>query len=585
MILKALADYYQRLFDDPNIEIAPPGFELKSIDYIVVIDNEGKFINFRDVRKGTGRRRNGRPTLVPKGVKRAANILPNLLWDTAPYSLGRALPDKNRDFEELSFRAVKQHAAFVEKIEQIFEGSDDCGIQALLTFLHAADFKPIFQHEIWTEIENSGGNISFSLSDDPQLICQRKKVVARLLETNQPQGKTQTCLVSGICDVPAKLHTAIKGVWGAQASGANVVSFNLDAFRSFGKKQGNNAPVGRQTEFGYTTALNYLLASGNQRMQVGDASTVFWAKEASSLESDLPAYLAPKKGEEAVSYGKIRVLLSAVKSGISPEEEELPFYVLGLAPNASRISIRFWYAGNVKEIKERVAEHFEDISIVSGSNDSEFLSLHQLLLSTVPIKESERSKKIPPNLGGEVVRAVLTGTSYPRTLFSNAVRRCKTEQKVTYARAAVIKGFLARNARITNSTQKEVTMALDKNYDNIGYVLGRLFAVLERIQEQAQGRGLNKTIRDTYFGAAGSSPIVTFKRLQDLAIHHLAKIRNSGKSTVWLEQLMQEVSGHIPPQGIPSILRLEDQGRFSIGYYHQRQDFFTKKENETKGEE
>ncbi len=128
-------------------------------------------------------------------------------------------------------------------------------------------------------------------------------------------------------------------------------------------------------------------------------------------------------------------------------------------------------------------------------------------------------------------------------------------------------------------------MALDKNYDNIGYVLGLLFAVLERIQEQAQGRGLNKTIRDTYFGAASSSPIVTFKRLQDLAIHHLAKIRNSGKSTVWLEQLMQEVSGHILPQGIPSILRLEDQGRFSIGYYHQRQDFFTKKENETKGEE
>jgi CRISPR-associated protein Csd1 len=149
MILKALADYYQRLFDDPNIEIAPPGFELKSIDYIVVIDNEGKFINFRDVRKGTGRRRNGRPTLVPKGVKRASNILSNLLWDTVPYSLGRALPDKNRDFEELSTRAVEQHAAFVEKIEQIFEGSDDCGIQALLTFLHAADLKSKTMEEIF----------------------------------------------------------------------------------------------------------------------------------------------------------------------------------------------------------------------------------------------------------------------------------------------------------------------------------------------------------------------------------------------------------------------------------------------------
>jgi len=585
MILKALADYYQRLVDDLDIEIAPPGFELKNIDYFVVINNEGKFINLRDARKETGSRRKGRPTLVPKSVKRASNILPNLLWDTAPYSLGRALPGKNKNIEKLSGRAVEQHAAFVEKIEQIFDGSSDGGIQALLTFLHAADFNAVFQHETWTEIEKAGGNISFSLSGDPQPICQREEVVKRLLEASQPQGNTQACSVRGISDVPAKLHTAIKGVWGAQSSGANIVSFNLDAFRSFGKKKGDNAPVGWQTEFEYTTALNYLLASENQRMQVGDASTVFWAKEACSLESDLPAYLAPKKGEGAVSYSKIRALFAAVKIGIPPDEADIPFYVFGLAPNAARIAVRFWYEGNVKEIKERIVEHFNDIAIVPSSNDPEFLSLHQLLLSIVPIKESERFKKIPPNLGGEVARAVLNGTSYPRTLFSNAVRRCKTEQRVTYARAAVIKGFLARNARILNSTKKEVTMALDKNYNNIGYVLGRLFAVLERIQEQAQGRDLNKTIRDTYFGAAGSSPIVTFKRLQDLAIHHLAKIRNSGKSTVWLEQLLQEVSGHIPPQGIPSILNLEDQGRFSIGYYHQRQDFFTKKGNETKGEE
>jgi CRISPR-associated protein Csd1 len=176
------------------------------------------------------------------------------------------------------------------------------------------------------------------------------------------------------------------------------------------------------------------------------------------------------------------------------------------------------------------------------------------------------------------MRAVLTGGEYPRTLLANAIRRCKAEQKIEHQRAAVIKGVLARHARLTRATTKEVGVSLDREYGNIGYVLGRLFAALERIQEQAQGRGLNKTIRDTYFGAAASSPLVTFKRLQDLAIHHLAKIRNGGKSTVWLERLLQEVMDLVPAQGIPSILGLEDQGRFAVGYYHQRQDFFTKKD-------
>lgn len=582
MILNALADYYQRLFDDPNCDIAPIGFEKKAIPFLIIIDAQGQFVNIRDTRTGEGKKKVARKFMVPQGEKKTTGIKPNLLWDNPQYVLGILRGESESDKQ----KANDAFEAFKKKIADTFgEEFCDIGIEAVKYFLTAKNFSALFEHDYWPDIQDAFPNVTFALEGETKLIAQRRRVVEYIVENFKPTGDLQACVVSGERDIPAELHTAIKGVWGAQSAGANIVSFNLGAFRSFGKKKGYNAPVGHRTEFAYTTVLNHLLASDNQRMQVGDASTVFWAKEASSLESDFPAYLAPKKGEEAVSYGKIRALLSAVKSGISPEEEELPFYVLGLAPNASRISIRFWYAGNVKEIKERVAEHFEDITIVRSPNDYEFLSLHQLLLSTVPINESERSKKIPPNLGGEVARAVLTGTSYPRTLFSNAVRRCKTEQRVTYARAAVIKGFLARNARITNSTQKEVTMSLDKNYDNIGYVLGRLFAVLERIQEQAQGRGLNKTIRDTYFGAASSSPIVTFKRLQDLAIHHLAKIRNSGKSTVWLEQLMQEVFGHIPPQGIPSMLILEDQGRFSIGYYHQRQDFFTKKENETKGEE
>ncbi len=579
MILKALADYYQRLLDDPDVDIAPFGFERKPIDFVIELDSKGKMANLLDVRTGESKKRKGKAFLVPKAVKRTAGIKPNLLWDTLPYTLGRATFDAKKNMEKLNARAIEQHQAFITEIKTVFADCDDPGIKALISFLDTKELlKEVFVHPLWSEMKACTGNFSFKLVEDIGLVCQRPEVRAEILVHAVPTGSTRACAVSGKNDVPAELHTAIKGVWGAQSSGANIVSFNLDAFRSFGKKQGYNAPIGQTTEFAYTTALNYLLASNKQRAQVGDASTVFWAKEPCDLENDFYDLIGqPHKGEEKVSYEKIRSLLAAVKTGIPPEEENIAFYVLGLAPNASRIAIRFWYEGNVKELKERIAQHFEDIEIVRAPHDPEYLSLFQLLLATAT---ESKADNISPNLGGEVARAVLSGTIYPRTMLSGAIRRGKAEQRVTFARASIIKGFLARHARITGKCDKEVSMALDKTYDNIGYVLGRLFAVLERIQEQAQGAGLNKTIRDTYFGAASSSPLVTFRRLQDLAIHHLAKIRNSGKSTVWLEKLLGEVENLIPPQGIPAILDLEDQGRFAVGYYHQRQDFFKTKDNQ-----
>ncbi|NOZ23497.1 MAG: type I-C CRISPR-associated protein Cas8c/Csd1 [Planctomycetes bacterium] len=583
MILQALADYYERLADDPSVEIAPPGFEQKAIDFLIVLDPEGNLVNLLDAREGTGRKRRGRPTLVPKAVKRTAGIAANLLWDTVPYVVGRALPEKGKNFEKQSARAVQKHEAFIQRIRNTFSECSDPGIQAVLLFLNRGDFSAVFAESVWQEIEENGGNLSFVLVGDSQLVCQRLAVVEAFLASNKPSGNLQVCAISGRHDVPAKLHAPIKGVWGAQSSGANIVSFNLDAFRSFGKTQGYNAPVGQQVEFAYTTALNYLLASERLRIQVGDASTVFWAKEPCDLEKDFYTLIGqPREGEEAVAYESIRSLLSAVKTGIPPEEADLPFYVLGLAPNASRISVRFWYDGNVKEIKERIAGHFRDIEIVRAPYDPEFLSLFRLLLSTA---RQHKADNIPPNVGGELARAILMGRPYPGTLFANAIRRCKAEQEVGFARAAIIKGFLARKARLSQSTNKEVSVALDKTYDNMGYVLGRLFAVLERIQEQAQGGHLNKTIRDTYFGAASSSPLVTFRRLHDLAIHHLAKMRNSGKNTVWMEKQLGGIEDLIPAMGIPAILNLEDQGRFAVGYYHQRQYFFSKKETENEGGE
>lgn len=585
MILKALADYYERLLNDPGQNVAPPGFEKKAIPFLIVLDRQGRFVTLFDTRTGEGKDKTARSFLVPQGVKKTVNIAANLLWDNPQYVLGfsKEGSKKERDLK----RARDALIAFIERIDGIFgQPSQVEAVWAVQRFLSQKDFDRVFAHEFWKEIAETNANLTFILESENKLIVQDDEVIKQIMDHTGPIGRAQVCAVSGVMDTPAILHTAIKGVWGSQTSGANIVSFNNESFCSFNKwkKQGLNAPISQRCEFGYTTALNIMLAKGSrQRMQVGDASTVFWARENHPFEKDFSCFLGePPKGEEP-DYGRIRALLSAVRTGVLPTEDHMPFYVLGLAPNAARIAIRFWYAGTVFDLKHKIALHFSDIEMVRAPHDREFLSLFQLLVSTAAEGKAEN---IAPNLGGEVARAVLNGTAYPRTLMAGALRRCKAEQKATLARVAAIKGFLARQSRLAGTNEKEVQMALDTTNENIGYVLGRLFAVLERIQENAHtGQRLNKTIRDTFFSAASSSPLVTFKRLQDLAVHHLAKIRNSGKSTIWLEMLMQEVMDKIPARGIPATIMLDDQGRFAVGYYHQRQDFFTKQDKKPKGGE
>lgn len=600
MILKALSDYYERMLNDPECDVAPPGFERKAIPFLIIIDNKGAFVNLRDTRTGEGKKRVAREFIVPQGEKKTSGIKANLFWDNPQYVLG-APKAGCQDGKDVT-RADESLTAFRDRINQEFgEYTSNEEVLALQRFLLSVFEEedavfPLFEHELWPEIWQTNANLTFMLEGMDRLIAQNNEVIKKFTTSTKGAVATQACVVTGTIDVAAKLHTSIKGVWGAQSSGANIVSFNLDAFRSFGKKQGLNAPVGQKTEFAYSTALNTLLAKGSrQRIQVGDASTVFWAKGVHPFEDDFSCFLGePREGGET-DYGNIRSLLTSVRTGVLPAEDEMPFYVLGLAPNASRIAVRFWYEGSVSDLKKKIAQHFEDIEIIRAPNDREFLSLKQVLLAT-----TRQSTKHPygeegdilPHLGGVVFRAIINGTTYPRMLLQKIVNRVKAEQglcdqkgkqlaNVTHARAALIKGYLVRDSRLKGITTKEVGMALDKTIENSGYVLGRLFAVLERIQEQAHA-GLNKTIRDTYFSAATSNPLVIFKRLQDLAIHHLAKIRNSGKSTVWLDKLMQEVMGKVPASGVPVTLTLEDQGRFAVGYYHQRQDFFNKNENETK---
>lgn len=576
MILQALAGYYKRMADEAGTGIATEGFEKKEIPFVIIVDRNGEFVGLQDTREGDGNKKNGRLVTVPKGIKKTSGIAANLLWGNTAYLLARPkLPKKNDTSAE---RAKEQQRCFIALIREMFpEPVQDEGIYAALAFLERGECKELLSHPAWKEIEESGCNLTFKLDTDPCLVCQRPAVVASVTAAAKPEDEAeerQICLVTGEEDIPARLHTSIKGVWGAQSSGANIVSFNHDAFRWFGKEQGLNAPVGKRAEFAYTTALNTLLAKGSQqRLQVGDASTVFWAERKSHLE-DLFGDLFQEPSKEKADQLNIAVgtlFESATSSASALSKDSTPFYILGLSPNAGRIAVRFWHGETVAETVRHIMQHFDDCNMVHGQNQPAHLSIFRLLASTALLGKSEN---IQPNLAGAFMKAIVSGTSYPHSLLASVIRRCRADGEVTYPRAAMIKGVLVREAR-SNKSEKEIGMALDITDTTAGYLLGRLFSVLERAQESAI-RGLNTTIRDRFYGTASSTPMAVFPHLMKLKNSHIAKLENKGQA-VNLEKLIGQILSGL--QDFPAHLTLQDQGRFAVGYYHQRQSFFTKENN------
>lgn len=566
MILQALDAYYRRKQADPDPSRRLPafGFEDKEIPFILEINAEGRLIQVVDTRSGEGKKKTAQRFLVPQGVKKTSGVAANLLWDTAEYVLGvdtRGKPE----------RVAEQHAAFQARIESLPEAArEDAGIRAVMAFLDWFQPEALSGSPVWDEIMASNPLMTFRLHGDLDLVCQRPAVVAALARQNddEPDG---VCLVSGEAASIERLHPAIKGVWGAQTSGANIVSFNLDAFNSYGKAQGANAPVGKAAVFAYTTALNHLLAKDSrQRMQVGDTSTVFWAEEPHELETlVVDAFGEPTKDDPDRGVDALKALYSAVQSGKFVQGgTDTRFHVLGLAPNAARISIRFWETATAMELARRIKRHFDDLSLIHAPHEPDHLSLFRLLTQLAVLNKADN---IPPNLGGEVMRAIFEDLPYPAALLNLAVQRCRAEQKPTYARAAAIKAYLNRLARRSSQFQeKEFLPMLDPDNMNPAYRLGRLFAVLEKIQEESSP-GLNATIRDRYYGAASSTPVAVFTTLLRLKNHHLGKL-SRGRATQ-MEKLLGEIMDGLAD--FPRQLPLPEQGRFALGYYHQRQAFFT----------
>lgn len=566
MILQALYKYYERKPDLPR-----PGFEIKPIPFILEINADGSFVQIEDTRTMAGKKKIARSFLVPQGVKRASGITANSLWDTAEYVLGITNTGKPE-------RVQEQHAAFLAKLEVLANEINDAGLNAICTFLHSPEKERLENDPLWSEIRDTNSTLSFRLSGDKELVCQRP-AVHTLFENASTEAEKIICLITGKPDHFERLHIAIKGVWGAQTSGANIVSFNKEAFNSFAKEQGANAPVGKHAAFAYTTALNHLLSrESTQRIQMGDASTVFWSEQSSPLEDSFASIFdEPPKDDPARQTRAIEALFKSPETGtFSDEGGDTPFYVLGLSPNVARISVRFWLTGTVAGMSQRIRRHFEDLKITHASFEKPYLSLFRLLVSTATQGKSEN---IPPNLAGDFMRAILEGLPYPQTLMAAAVRRIRAEREITYPRASLIKACLNRQIHHSSSQEKEITVSLDNSNTNPGYRTGRLFAALEKIQEESSP-GLNATIRDRFYGAASSTPVTVFANLMKLKNHHLAKLEEGRKR--FFEKLIGEIMANI--SDFPTHLNLADQGRFAIGYYHQRQAFFTKSEPANKGE-
>ncbi|MRD72559.1 type I-C CRISPR-associated protein Cas8c/Csd1 [Rhodocyclus tenuis] len=570
MILQALYDYYQRKAVDPDKARRLPAFGLedREIPFIIELSAEGRPLGIIDTRQGDGKKKLARRYQVPKGVKRAVNISANLLWDTAEYALGV-------DTRGKPARVVEQHAAFRQRIAELPEAArQDAGIQALEGFYANHGQASLATDPAWSEIVEGNPVVTFRLHNDGDLICQRPAVVAglgALVESGATQG---FCLVTGQETSIERLHAAVKGVWGAQTAGANIVSFNARAYESYGKteRQGENAPVGEFAAFAYTTALNHLLdRNSRQRIQVGDASTVFWAqKDDAEIEEGFAAIFGERDDPDARAE-QVRALLGAVQSGqFDGGRGDKLFYVLGLAPNAARVSVRFWHAAPLHEIARQIRQWFADLKVARSAKDPEFPSLFRLLAACA---QQGKADNIPPNLGGDIMRAILSGSPFPATWLNAAVLRCRAEQNVTYLRAAAIKASLNRLQRfqLNQSLDKELSEMLDLENNSPAYRLGRLFAALEKIQEEASP-GLNATIRERYYGAASSTPVAVFTTLLRLKNHHLAKLSNRGRA-VNFERLLGEIMGGL--DDFPKHLSLPEQGRFALGYYHQRQDFFS----------
>ena len=565
MILRALYDYYKR-----SDNLPAKGMEEKEIGFLIVLSPEGRFLRFEDCRLGKDR---ARIYLVKKHVGRSSAAIANYLYDNSAYVLGYS--DKTNGKEQLYFDTFKEK---VETIAKVFPDNKDIyAIQAFYKNSRDAIIQIVSQDVLWEDIRKNlskkYSTFSFRIEGDLKIVAEKKEIL-QLEECDSSDAKF--CLVSGKYGVPVDTTTATM-IPGSQAI-AKLVAFQVNSgYDSYGKTKCGNAPISEEAEFAYTTALNSMLQKGSRnKFMLGNRTFVFWAssKNEASLEAEnslfeLLGYSEEVKDDPNANIMKARKVFESIYSGLLKTELEDRFYILGLAPNSARIAVVYWSETTLKDFAGKILNHFNDMEIHDTRKDKKpYMGIREIISS---VTLGGKMSDVTPNLPEAVVKSIFQGLPYPQTLYSACVRRIRAEQKLTIARAAIIKAYLNRQ----NNNNKTIDIMLDKDNNNQGYLCGRLFAVLDKIQEDA-----NKisSIRERYMNAASSTPSAVFATILNLSVHHSEKLEEGRR--IYFEKLKQEILDKVSADGFPTHLDLQDQGRFFVGYYHQRQDFFTSKKEQ-----
>lgn len=584
MILSALNDYYERLRSQNAPGLPPPGYSSEKIGFVLMLSPDGDPVDVQSNQVLNRKKTIAGSMAVPASFKRTGtNPKPFFLWDKTSYAFGI-----EREGKDGVARSDRTFEAFRDFHVKVLSGTQDPDLLAFLNFLNRWEqdrfLLPPFDPSMLD------ANFVFRIDHGKRDYLHNRPAARRLWASMQHnEGGNGVCLVTGQHLPLARLHPAIKEVNGAQSSGASIVSFNLDAFTSYGKDQGGNAPISEQAAFGYTTALNYLLRrdpDNRQRLQIGDATVVFWAIAADAghakAAEDLFEMLMDPPQEDGPESERLRTALSQVRDleARTPLDPGLAagtrMHVLGLAPNASRLSIRYWLTDDMSVFARRLADHHHDLQLLPAPWKSP-PPLWRLLLATAPSYQGKaKSEDVPPQLAGELTRAILAGTAYPHSLLDILVMRMRADGEVSGIRAALCKAVLARRSRSqSQSHDRSPPVSLDTANADPGYVLGRLFSLLENAQRAALGDKLNATIRDRYYGAASATPANVFPMLLRNAQHHLSRLRKDKPGlAVNVERDIGETVALLAD--FPRSLRIEAQGRFAIGYYHQTQARFAR---------
>lgn len=580
MILQSLMQYYESLAEEGKVPRM--GWCHAKVSCAIDLNEDGqvKAIIPLKVSEMFGKKEVLVPQQmnVPQMVVRSSGISANFLCDNSKYMLGIDSTGTSQRIKECFMAARDKHCS-------ILQDSKGRMAKAIIRYFEQwnpdnADVNPVIKAH-WEDLTD-GGNLIFCMESDYAQEDEEIKKIWNIYQDNN------SCLVDGICLVTgekteiARIHRGIKGVPGAQSSGAALVSFNAPAFESYGKEQSYNAPVGKNAEFAYTTALNYLLSEKKYTFQLGDSMVIYWAESAQTQYQDIFKNFFNSSIDNQKELEKV---FGNLKNGLEVDIDYVKidlnqrFYILCLAPNAARLSIRFFYENSFGNILENLSRHYERMSIVKPEWEKDYLSIQEMLMETV--NKKSKDKKPVSNMATLVLRDILVDDRYPTSLYTGVLTRIRAEQGgITYGRAAIVKAYLIKNY---NMKEGEKYMGLNENCNEQAYVLGRLFAILELIQKDANP-GINSTIKDRYFNSACATPASVFPILIKLKNSHLKKLeRNSTGLRIQYEKIITELMGKLNMAetqiGFPRRLSLEEQGKFMLGYYHQIQKRYEKKED------